>query len=341
MSKRYIGFDIGGGTVKMVYFSGKKLKKAVCAEIPDNIVSDGEIRAMDAMADFLRETAKKNSIPLHCNASIVIPSSLVFVRNVSFPLMSDQQIKYNLPFEFHDYLTQEKGQYIFDYSVLGTEYDDDSKTSNMRLFACAVLRSTIESYRAMFKRAGFNLKIAVPYEEALCSIMRSYVSQNNEESSRNYCIVDVGQTSIKVQVFHNSEHSVSNNIELGIKELDLTIADIYDVDIHVAHTYLSSNYMNIQYDERCVEIYRRMAVEIMRSIHFFNYNNRDAVLKDIFVCGGGAGIEPLYTELSAMIDNSGSVEEAARSLYPAQKLLADQLEEPWMYLAAYGCALIR
>lgn len=340
MSKRYVGFDIGNGTVKMVYFSGKKLKKTVYAKVPDNLVVNGEIKAMDAMADFLKETAKNNAIPLHCNASVIIPSALIFVRNVSFPLMNDQQVKYNLPFEFKDYLVQEKGQYIFDYSVLGIDKDPETNADNLRIFACAVLRTTMESYRAMFKRAGFNLKMAVPHEEALAEVMRRYIGDDSD-FDKNYCIVDIGQAAINVKMYHNSEHMVGNNLELGMKELDFVIADIFDVDIHVAHTYLINNYMNIQYDDRCREIYRRMAVEIMRSIHFFNYNNRDSALKDIFVCGGGVQVEPLYSELRAMINEYGTDGEEIRALRSAGELMPDEIDEPWMYLAAYGCALLK
>lgn len=340
MSKRVVGFDIGNNSVKMVYFSGDKLKKTVCAQLPDNSVVNGEIMDMDAMADFLRETAKKNSIPLHCAAAVIIPSSLVFVRNVAFPLMTDKQIKYNLPFEFKDYLAEEKGQYIFDYTVLGVDKDPETGTDNLRIFACAALRSTIESYRSMFKRAGFNLKLAVPQEEALSELMRRYVLKSSGDDS-NYCIVDIGQEAINVKMYHNSEHLVSNNLEIGMKEVDLAIADIYDVDAHIAHTYLLNNYMNIQEDERCIEIYRRMAVEIMRSIHFFNYNNRESVLKDVFICGGGVEVSPLYCELEAVINEVIEDNAEARQMISAHELLPYETEKPWMYLPAYGCALLR
>lgn len=339
MSKRYVGFDIGNGTVKLVYFSGKKLKKTIYAQVPENLVVNGEIKAMDAMADFLKETAKENSVPLHSGACVIIPSSLVFVKNVSFPLMNDQQVRYNLPFEFKDYLVQEKGQYIFDYSVLGTDSDPQTGEPGLKIFACAVLRSTIDSYREMFKRAGFSLKIAVPQEEAISAVMHRYIAGGVED--KNYCIVDVGQAAINVKMYHGSEHMVSNNLELGMKEIDYAIADIFDVDIHIAHTYLLSNYMNVLNDQRCLEIYRRMAIEIMRSIHFFNYNNRDAALKDVFICGGGIEVKPLYEEMKTMIEEFGTDGEPLRTLHPVGELLPQEVSEPWRYLSAYGCALLR
>lgn len=51
---KIVGFEIGDHSVKLVYFAGNELKKSVCAELPDAMVSHGRILSMDAMADFLR-----------------------------------------------------------------------------------------------------------------------------------------------------------------------------------------------------------------------------------------------------------------------------------------------
>lgn len=60
---KIVGFEIGDHSVKLVYFAGNELKKSVCAELPDAMVSHGRILSMDAMADFLRDTARANGIP--------------------------------------------------------------------------------------------------------------------------------------------------------------------------------------------------------------------------------------------------------------------------------------
>lgn len=40
---KLVGFDIGENSVKMVYFSGRELKRAITAELPDAMVSNGRI----------------------------------------------------------------------------------------------------------------------------------------------------------------------------------------------------------------------------------------------------------------------------------------------------------
>lgn len=86
--KKIVGIDIGGSSVKLAYFAGSTLKKAAMAPLPDNMVADGRILSMDAMADFLRQAARDNGIPL-TNAAVVLPSTEVFTRELTMPALTD------------------------------------------------------------------------------------------------------------------------------------------------------------------------------------------------------------------------------------------------------------
>ena len=48
----------------------------------------------------------------------MLPNDAVFVKNVEMPLMTVEQLEYNLPFEFKDYITGELREYVFDYALM-------------------------------------------------------------------------------------------------------------------------------------------------------------------------------------------------------------------------------
>ena len=84
MPGQITAFDIGECMVKAACFTGGKLKKVMAKELPDNMVSGGEIVSMDAMADFLRDSAKANGIPLtacalHTSKSTPLKPSLEMI----------------------------------------------------------------------------------------------------------------------------------------------------------------------------------------------------------------------------------------------------------------------
>ena len=178
MPGQITAFDIGECMVKAACFTGGKLKKVMAKELPDNMVSGGEIVSMDAMADFIKDMAKENGISRGA-AAVILPGKLVFTRNVTVPAMTDGQLLYNLPFEFKDYLTQEKNKYYFDYAVQDTVKDEEGNVKELQLFVCATLKSTVEEYRAMLRRAGFNLKVAMPEECAYAALTEDYMQRTN------------------------------------------------------------------------------------------------------------------------------------------------------------------
>lgn len=329
MAGNLIAFDIGESQVKLVQLSGGTVKNAVAAELPDQMVSGGEILSMDAMADFLRDTARKNGIPLGA-AALVLPAGQVFTRRVETPPMTEGQLSYNLPFEFKDYLTQEKSRYYFDYSVQRIRQDASGAPESMELFTCAVLKSTIESYRSMFRRAGFRLKTAMPEEAAYSALIRAYLARGGE-AGQDFCLVDIGHRGIRLHILKDDSFVTRRSIDLGLLDLERAVADRRGVDIHMAHTHLLTDYEGAASLPESQEIYHRMAVEIMKAVNFYNYNNRDKVLERIYLCGGGGALSQIPEAISELTD---------LQILPVSSLMPETgSDSPWLFPKALGCAL--
>lgn len=197
---KLVGFDIGENSVKMVYFSGRELKRAYGGSA-GRLISNGEF-VMDAMADFIRDMAKGHGIPL-TNAAMVLNTGDRFVRSVTLPLMTEQQLRYNLPYEFRDFLTEEKNRYFFDYSMQGILNGSDGQPEKMELFACAMLKSSVEEYRAMFRRAGFRQRVLTPDESAYSALLEEHIAHHGGEDT-DRCIVSLGHRSTYLYIFHGA-----------------------------------------------------------------------------------------------------------------------------------------
>lgn len=326
--KKIVGIDIGGSSVKLAYFAGSTLKKAAMAPLPDNMVADGRILSMDAMADFLRQAARDNSIPL-TNAAVVLPSTEVFTRELTMPAMTEQQLAYNLPFEFHDFLTEEKSKYFFDYSVREIRKDAAGVPVEMDLFACAMLKERVEAYRAMFRRAGFKLKVLTPLECAYGALMAEHIRRTGAPEIGR-CVVNLGHRVTRMHFLQGGECVGVREIDMGLADLDRIIADKLDVEIHVAHEYKQSNFNGVLETDYAREFYSRLAVEIMKAVNFYHYNNRDRELKELYLCGGGAAIMALRETVADTVNLTvrGGEELLDGGMRPA--------EEPWLYLRAIG-----
>ncbi|MFQ9208200.1 MAG: hypothetical protein ACLR3S_02900 [Clostridium fessum] len=52
------------------------------------------------------------------NVVFVIRQEDAYVRRFELPLMTEEQLRLNLPYEFHDYIGNEMDKYVFDYAMI-------------------------------------------------------------------------------------------------------------------------------------------------------------------------------------------------------------------------------
>ena len=80
------------------------------------------------------------------------------------------------------------------------------------------------------------------------------------------------------------------------------------------------------------ELFNRMAIEIMKAVNFYNYNNRERSLRRIYLCGGGVAVDQIRAAICRVTD---------LDVHNAEELLPqhDALEAAWLYIKAIGCAL--
>lgn len=327
MASQITCFDIGEMSLKMVHFSNGSVRKTVAADMPNNMVSDGQIVSADAFSQFVTEMAKSNGIPRK-EAALIIPTANVHVRTATVPVMNEHQLKYNLPFEFKDYLASDKSKYIFDYEVIDTVKDDGGKPVELRLFACAALKDAVERYVQMFANAGYRLTYLMPEEFIYSKLCRGDAGVSAPKGS--VALIDLGHYDTRIHILRNGEYESKRVVDIGVKDIEAVIADVTMSDIYMAHSYKRTNHDDVLNCERCTELYNRVSVEILKAINFYNYNNRNQELKDIYLIGGGAAIEPMVSTIRQMTGlDVHSASELINPLYSG--------EEPWLYLRSVCC----
>ena len=375
MAKTILGIDIGHDQLKLALVRNKKVVKTVSAAMPENLLREGRIVSRESMSDLVRSTLKQNGIRVS-DAAFVISNETAYVKNVETPLMSAEQLEYNLPFEFNDYITGDTQDYIFDYAVLSSPETDkasrqkkknakkekgrknktaekesrDSETfenqsedspweenasseepSSLQLMVVCCQRSIIEDAQDALRKAGLRLRIAAPAICAYIALLRNREDLMNSETEE-FGILDLGYAAIRMYMFHKDRHVATRVLEIGLSTLDNVISDLYGVDVHLAHTYLMTNYGGCQERAECITSYENIAVELMRALNFYRFSNPDSVLGDIWLCGGGAVIRPLTDAIGEMLDVR---------LHPAAELVpgGDTIEDCNSFVQAVGITM--
>lgn len=289
MAGKMIGIEIGSDTIKVAVINGGEVQQMAVERLPENLVREGRVTSATSMSNFLKELRKRHRIPGGAAALVLSPQTVIAHR-VTMPMMNVDQLKLNLPFEFRDFVGQDGARYYYDYAVMDTPTPAEGQPALLELFAAAAKKELIDSWYSIFKRAGLTLKVAVPAEMAWLNLVRLATREPKE-----MCILDVGHTSTHVYIYANGQFMMGKEIEMGGQLLDQTIASELQIDPHLARAQKESNMNGVQALDSCINAYGALALEVMKAVNFYGYENRQSNLQDIYYCGGSAMLEPLRT----------------------------------------------
>ena len=356
MAKSCLGIDIGKDQMKLVLMKGENIVKTASVQMPEGLLKDGRIVSVETTGELIRKTMKENKI--RCKeAAVVVSSGICFLRNVTMPEMTAEQLVYNLPYEFRDYITDELKKYVFDYSWGSgeempkgkklkkaskkkkkeekPEEEENQKRNEMELLAAAAPLEVMDDLRLMTRKAGLKLTFAAP-EVSACENLLHYKLRNEQDKDKEYGILDLGSTSSRLFIFKGDRHQVTRVIERGMEQVEELLADNFHIDIHLAHTWLLANHEDCIHSEVCQDAFSQISVELMRALNFYQFSNPESRLEDIYICGGGASIATMRQSLEENLDVK--IHEAGE-LLERMNGSGDEASSLWMLAA--GTALGR
>ena len=148
--KNCLGIEIGHYRIKIAYAEKGKLKEFISERVQGMDLTDMRVCA-DLIKDLLKEYA------IRCrNVVFVIRQEDAYVRRFEMPLMTEEQLRLNLPYEFHDYIGDEMDKYVFDYAMIQT------KERTMDLLGAACTKALTQQFEKLAKMAHLKLIGLVP-----------------------------------------------------------------------------------------------------------------------------------------------------------------------------------
>lgn len=307
-----LGISVNHGRIALTMLRSGQVNRTLWEEVPDNIVDGTKILSSSLFAGFLREKLKENGIKCK-RAAYTIAEEDLFIKNVTMPPMTDEQLKYNVPYEFNDYIHGEMKDYVFDY----IKRSEDPLTLQLRLLAYAVPAETIDGIRETLRMAGLKLEKALPELFAYEALLKTVGNTDEEGVSR--CFLDIGRRNIRMMIFKKGEYYLSHQIDIGEAHAINVIADEMGVDAHLAAAYLRSNHNDCNRKTPVVNAFKDLSLEVMKGLNYYEMSDFNSKLGDVVLCGTGALTEPLVEILKERIDKNVYTMDEFLSEYTSQK----------------------
>ncbi len=298
MSRSIIGLDFGSCALKAAVWDGGKITRLIEEPMPDQMVRGGVVTSPEAMADFLKRVLRQNRISVR-RAAVLLPASQVFVQISELPAMTQSQLKLNLPYEFRDFISENRDNYFYDYAVINTKCDEEGTPKTMRLLAAAVNKDLVHNYANLCRWAGLKLVTAIPVEMAYTNLLRRFTP---EDGPMEVCIVDCGHVGQRVYFYSNNTFETARVGEQGGAGIDTALADIFDTDIHIAHVRKEANAQQELAMPQIRGYLRETLRDAQRAVNFYHFSNPDRQLEMGYFCGGSSRIPLMKEELESVTE---------------------------------------
>ncbi len=309
-----LGISVNHGRIALTVLKKGQVFRTLWEEIPENIVDGANILSRNLFAEFLQDKLKEKGIKAK-KAAYILADEDLFIKNITMPAMTDEQLKYNVPFEFHDYIQGEMKDYIFDF--IKRESTDDTPGQQIRLLAYAVPADAIKSLQETLQMAGLKLVKALPETIAYEALINTVKS--NDEERVGKCFLDIGRRNIRMMIFKNGEYALSHRIDTGEGHAINVIADEMGVDTHLAATYLRTNHNDCNRKTPVVNAFKDISLEVLKGLNYYEMSDMTSKLGEVILCGTGALTEPLVEILKERIDKNVYTMDEFLSEYSSDK----------------------
>ncbi len=298
-NRGFVGLDLDGGFLAAVQTAGDDITRAVSAELPPGVITDGEVTDVDGLSEALKDFFRVHALPRRVRLGV--SNQQIVVRHLELPKIDDAaELAAAVRFQAGEAIAMPLSEVVLDYQVIG-EVVTPEGMARLRVVVVAARESMIA--RVVDAVRGAGLKPEGIDLNAFALVRTLSLPSDSTESSRVYCHLG------------------------GVTNLAIALGSI------CLFTRPLSTDWNAEGDD---QVAAALAEEIRLSVDFYMAQPDARWVGEIVLSGPGSRRPGLVDELSGMLDVPVSVAEPLGRLQSAHMPPG---EDPYRHTVATGLAL--
>ncbi|WP_252234500.1 pilus assembly protein PilM [Clostridium sp. ZS1] len=307
--RKVVAFDIGSTNIKIAegtYYKGiLSIENLIDIPTPAEAIIDGNIEKKELLVSILQKALNENGI----NAKEGIctnNSSLIINREILIPDVKEEELDTVVRYEIQQYLPINLDDYVLQMTKIGEEFSDEGKKLEIR--AIAYPEKMAKGYYDLLM--ALNLKpfaLDVNYN-ALNKLLNHIEVINNHKLNieESLVFIDMGATSLDVNIYNNGVLKFTRIIKAGGKYLDEILYENMNIPIEETEKFKSQD---IDLKEEELEFQNQIIIDtldewvdkIEKIIQFYKSKNFDDDINKIFIYGRTSRIKNLEQYITSKI----------------------------------------
>jgi type IV pilus assembly protein PilM len=285
--KEVVGVDIGSSAVKLVQLreakGGYQLQKIGLLPLPPEAIVDNTLMDSSSIVETIKNLLHTLDIKVK-EAVCSISGNAVIIRKISLPVMPVEELEDQIHWEAEQYIPFDINDVNVDFQILSADEQDPSK---MNVLLVASKKDIINDYLAVFAEAG--LKLVVVDVDSF-AVQNAYESNYDPDPNEVVALVNVGASIMNLNIVRGGVSLFTRDVQMGgnlyteeiQKQFGLNSEDAEQMKLAAAASD----------DARLQEIVQRVndtiALEMRRSLDFYNSTAGEGRIAKVYLSGGGA-----------------------------------------------------
>ena len=286
-----LGIDLGSEFVKIAQVDLKgsrpQIKDFVITELPANLKANGLINSKDEMASFLHELINKNNFSTKY-AVFSINGKNAFVREITMPIMSDEELKQAVTWDAGQYVPYETDTYYMDFAKFGSLTPDGQQP----IVLVAAPKEIVDSIVEISDVLGLKtIKIDID----VLSICRT-LGKGFEE----FILLDIGLDYSMMTIFQSGAPVAQRALQQGWGNFVNAVAEVMGTDNRKTESLIKTKHLLIDGASELEEASMALKDAVNSLVHecrltsdYYTTNKREAVFTHLVLAGAGSAVPGL------------------------------------------------
>ena len=289
-----IGADVSSSGIKMVELTvtapgNYRVERYAIEPLPKDSVVDGNINNLDAVCDALKRCHKRLGTNIK-NLALALPNAAVISKKILVPAgQTEEELEVQVETEANQYIPFSLDEVNLDFQVLGPA---PNNPDDVEVLIAASRKEKIEDRVAAAEAAGLKATVMdVDLYAAQAAYESMAIGAAEEEKDHNIAMVDIGATTMTVNVLRNGQSIYLREQPFGGNELTQDIQNKFGLSADEAEVAKRDGGLPEDYESDVLQPFvDKMGLEISRALHFFFSSTPYNQVSQIVLSGGCAAI---------------------------------------------------
>src|SRR2546423_1634710 len=297
-----VGADVSSSAIKMVELTSAgagqyRVERYAIEPLPRDSVVDGNINNLDAVCDALKRCHKRLGTNIK-NLALALPNAAVISKKILVPAgQSEEELEVQVETEANQYIPFSLDEVNLDFQVLGPA---PNNPEDVEVLIAASRKEKIEDRVAAAEAVGLKATVMdVDLYAAQAAYECMAIGAGENEKDQNIAMVDVGATTMTVNVLRNSQSIYLREQPFGGIELTQEIQDKFGLSADEAEVAKRDGGLPEDYETEVLQPFvEKMGLEISRALHFFFSSTPYNQVSQIVLSRGCAAIFEVEAAIS-------------------------------------------